>query len=122
MLSTIDSQPLTLTRALLVWWDVEQLESWGFPGIGVPPVIIHLNGIFSYKLSILGIPRFMETPKGHNSMGIKNGINTRSAESGMWATTNHGIYMAYDGTTSTVIVGTLAEVASGSVINVPIQF
>ena len=29
---------------------------WLFPEIGVPPVIIHLNGTFHYKPTIVGIP------------------------------------------------------------------
>ena len=35
---------------------------WGFPEIGVPPVIIHFNGILHYKPSILGYPHFWKPP------------------------------------------------------------
>ena len=36
---------------------------WGFPKIGVPPVIIHFNGMFHYKPSKNGgTPITMETP------------------------------------------------------------
>ena len=35
---------------------------WGFPEIGVPRFIIHLNGIFHYKPSSYWVPGFMETP------------------------------------------------------------
>ena len=31
-------------------------SKWGFPEIGVPPVIIHFGGIVPYKPTILGIP------------------------------------------------------------------
>ena len=35
--------------------------TWGFPEIGVPPVIIRSTSIVHYKSSIWGVPPFMET-------------------------------------------------------------
>ena len=38
-------------------------SKWGFPSMGVPPVLIHFDGIFPYKpTSYWGTP-FMETHK-----------------------------------------------------------
>ena len=44
--------------AVLGWWLVSgMIPIWGFPQkIGVPPVIIHFEGIFSYKSSSYGVP------------------------------------------------------------------
>ena len=52
---------LMLGASTTTGWCVEvcvTLENpiWWFPKIGVPPVIIHLNGIFHCKPSILGVP------------------------------------------------------------------
>ena len=35
-------------------WMTLHGDIWGFPSMGVPPVIIHFNGIFHYKPSSYG--------------------------------------------------------------------
>ena len=37
---------------------------WGFPEIGLPPVIIHFSGIFYYKPNHFGVPHFRKLPSG----------------------------------------------------------
>ena len=41
---------------------ISQQTIWKFPEIGVPPVIIHLNGIFPYQSSIMGYPYLWKPP------------------------------------------------------------
>ena len=44
-----ESRPMNyeLTIIITIWW---------FPEIGVPPVIIHFNGMFPHKPTVLGCP------------------------------------------------------------------
>ena len=52
------------TSLTLIFKHVRQhaCQHVGFPEIGVPPVIIHFNGMSPYKPSMLGYPHAMETP------------------------------------------------------------
>ena len=38
-------------------------------GVPLPPVIIHFNGIFPYKPTILGYPHGLETSKSSHKLG-----------------------------------------------------
>ena len=43
-----------------------ETSTWGFPKIGVPPVIIHFSGIFPYKPSIWEYAHLWKTPISEN--------------------------------------------------------
>ena len=40
----------------------KSMDIWRFPKMGVPPGIIHFNGVFPYEPCILGIPPLLEAP------------------------------------------------------------
>ena len=44
------------------WCVLSMFIHSGFPTMGVPPVIIHFNGMFSYKPPIWGYPHFRKAP------------------------------------------------------------